>query len=598
MTYSEFEYKSDEKLLAEHEIEEINIVKNKLLNTLVTKLNNAGLYFNSTSRIKTEASLRQKLKSGKYSAEPGGRRIQDIIGIRINLFYLEDMDICERILEETFLVDNWSKTKNEENKFEAQKCNGVFRIPSKYIRNIPSSVWEKPFDQTFEVQLRTVLFEGWHEIEHEMRYKYKLGSDSKESDLWTGHEDLSRVMNSIIANLELCDWSIIQIFNRIHESQYKEKNWENAIRSKYRLRITQDPLKPELRDYLDHNPELVEQFHMVTKRQLVEILLNKKYHKELTPDRVLYLINKEIIHNDYISRLLDKEQFVPAVRTEMRPEIKPMVPNVVYSHKVGIMPDGYIRACCIVYNWVREHISAVFPQMPEELSDIDYSTIGYKVYISNKESEFHMDLQHISNSEAGVIWHVKTDIVPDGDIYRLTVDNICETISVKERRYSRPKFMKDIFNTSGFVDGGVLLQDGDEPEEIDFDRLNMIIDSPDRNMPVIVIVKPYQVPQWAIDCDGYIIRTDMLKKTLGGLAHVYLCTGQCKSLFEEKYGKDVIDGGVMMWQKHANEPVIYKMETINQSFFEEVNHSISESVEYEKSFRYSLREQVHDEYLK
>ena len=77
-----------------------------------------------------------------------------------------------------------------------------------------------------------MLFECWHEIEHEMRYKYKLGSDSKETDLWTGHEDLSRVMNSIIANLELCDWSIMQIFNSIHDSQYKEKNWENAIRTR------------------------------------------------------------------------------------------------------------------------------------------------------------------------------------------------------------------------------------------------------------------------------------------------------------------------------------------------------------------------------
>ena len=250
MDYSIYDYNSDEKLLQEQEIEEINNVKMSLLNTLVTKLNNAGIYFNSTSRIKSESSLLHKLETGKYSMQEGGRKIQDIIGIRINLFYLEDMDICEKILEETFLLDNWSKTKNEENKFEAQKCNGVFRIPSKYLRNIPASVWNKPFDQTFEVQLRTVLFEGWHEIEHEMRYKYKLGSDSKETDLWTGHEDLSRVMNSIIANLELCDWSIMQIFNSIHDSQYKEKNWENAIRSKYRLRITQDPLKPELRTWI------------------------------------------------------------------------------------------------------------------------------------------------------------------------------------------------------------------------------------------------------------------------------------------------------------------------------------------------------------
>lgn len=598
MDYSIYDYNSDEKLLQEQEIEEINNVKMSLLNTLVTKLNNAGIYFNSTSRIKSESSLLHKLETGKYSMQEGGRKIQDIIGIRINLFYLEDMDICEKILEETFLLDNWSKTKNEENKFEAQKCNGVFRIPSKYLRNIPASVWNKPFDQTFEVQLRTVLFEGWHEIEHEMRYKYKLGSDSKETDLWTGHEDLSRVMNSIIANLELCDWSIMQIFNSIHDSQYKEKNWENAIRSKYRLRITQDPLKPELREYLDNNPDIVAQLHTVSKRELVEILLNKKYHKELTPDRVIYLINKEIVHNEYISRLLDKEQFVPAVRPEVKTEIKPMVPNVVYSHRVGIPAAGYDKACEIIYKWVREHISMVFPQMPEELTSVDYSTIGYKVYITYEAGEFHMDFQHISNSEAGVIWHVTVDMVSAGDIYDVNVENICETINVKERRYSRPKFMKDMFNQVGFVDAGIVMEEGSSPEEISYDKLNAIVESPDRYMPIIVIVKPDEIPDWAIDCDGYILRTDMLKKTLNGLCHVYLCSGDCKKRYEEEYGKESVDGGVMMWEKNSNYPIFYSMDIINQSFFEEVNHSINENVEYEKSFRYSLREQVHDEYLK
>lgn len=598
MDYSIYDYNSDEKLLQEQEIEEINNVKMSLLNTLVTKLNNAGIYFNSTSRIKSESSLLHKLETGKYSMQEGGRKIQDIIGIRINLFYLEDMDICEKILEETFLLDNWSKTKNEENKFEAQKCNGVFRIPSKYLRNIPASVWNKPFDQTFEVQLRTVLFEGWHEIEHEMRYKYKLGSDSKETDLWTGHEDLSRVMNSIIANLELCDWSIMQIFNSIHDSQYKEKNWENAIRSKYRLRITQDPLKPELREYLDNNPDIVAQFHTVSKRELVDILLNKKYHKELTPDRVIYLINKEIVHNEYISRLLDNEQFVPAVRPEVKTEIKPMVPNVVYSHRVGIPAAGYDKACEIIYKWVREHISMVFPQMPEELTSVDYSTIGYKVYITYEAGEFHMDFQHISNSEAGVIWHVTVDMVSAGDIYDVNVENICETINVKERRYSRPKFMKDMFNQVGFVDAGIVMEEGSSPEEISYDKLNAIVESPDRYMPIIVIVKPDEIPDWAIDCDGYILRTDMLKKTLNGLCHVYLCSGDCKKRYEEEYGKESVDGGVMMWEKNSNYPIFYSMDIINQSFFEEVNHSINENVEYEKSFRYSLREQVHDEYLK
>ena len=81
MNYSIYDYNSEEKLLQEQEIEEINNVKMSLLNTLVTKLNNAGIYFNSTSRIKSESSLLHKLETGKYSLEEGGRKIQDIIGI-------------------------------------------------------------------------------------------------------------------------------------------------------------------------------------------------------------------------------------------------------------------------------------------------------------------------------------------------------------------------------------------------------------------------------------------------------------------------------------------------------------------------------------
>ena len=65
MDYSIYDYNSEEKLLQEQEIEEINNVKMSLLNTLVTKLNNAGIYFNSTSRIKSESSLPNVTSVGK-----------------------------------------------------------------------------------------------------------------------------------------------------------------------------------------------------------------------------------------------------------------------------------------------------------------------------------------------------------------------------------------------------------------------------------------------------------------------------------------------------------------------------------------------------
>lgn len=93
-----------------------------------------------------------------------------------------------------------------------------------------------------------------------MRYKYKLdeGFDDNRSSLWDGQEKDARMMNSIIANLELCDWSIVQIFDNLARDQYIKKNWENAIRSKYRLKITQDKIKPEVRAYFDEHPEVVE----------------------------------------------------------------------------------------------------------------------------------------------------------------------------------------------------------------------------------------------------------------------------------------------------------------------------------------------------
>lgn len=586
----------DIRLLSDRDVEELNHVRLALQQALCTKLNNAGIYFHSMSRVKTESSVRKKLAKGKYSSEGGGKKIQDLIGIRINLFYSEDISICESILEDTFMLDNWSKSDNGENQFGAQKCNGVFKLPSKYLRNIPSMVWEHPIDQTFEVQLRTILFEGWHEIEHEMRYKYKLGDGEGEQDLWTGQEKLSRVMNSIIANLELCDWSIVQIFDSINAAQLEEKNWENALRSKYRLRITQDHLKQELRDYFDNNPEVVKRFHSVTKRDLVNILLNKKYHKELTPDRVIYLINKEIIRDEYISSLLDKEQFVRVSSKEIKPEIKPLVSDVVYSQTIYLPETGYEKACAIIYDWAYQHIKMVFTQMPEKMTNVGYETIGYKLRINYDGRSFIMDMQQISNDEPGVIWHITAELIHvDGRIL-LTARNVCETIYSRERHYNRPKFMKDIFYQVGYIDGDIMLNENMGINCMNYEELHKLILNQSRHLPVIVLVKPDVIPDWAIDCDGYIIRTDMLSKTLNGISHVLTCDSECKQLFQKEFGKETIDGAVMFFGINSNYPVIFSMEDINHSFFEEVSHSINEDIEYEKSFRYTLREMVCDEF--
>ncbi|MGN0395347.1 MAG: hypothetical protein ACI4EF_08290, partial [Coprococcus sp.] len=413
-----------------------------------------------------------------------------------------------------------------------------------------------------------------------------------------GHEKLSRIMNSIIASLELCDWSIVQIFDSVYKVHLDEKNWENALRSKYRLHITQDHLKPELREYFDNNPDVVKRFQNVTKRELVNILLNKKYHKELTPDRVIYLINKELIHDDYISRLLDKEQFVRVSNKEIKQEIKPLVSDNVFSQTVYLPEEGYEKACGIIYDWAYHHIKTVFNQMPEKMTNVLYETMGYKLRINYDSRSFAMDMQQISNDEPGVIWHTTAELVHKDGKLLLNSKNICETIYSRERRYSRPKFMKDIFYQVGYIDGEIKLNDNTGICSMGYGELSQLIKNKYRNMPVIVMVKPDIVPNWAIDCDGYIIRTDMLSKTLNGLSHVIACDDECKKIFQEEFGRENVNGAVMYWGINSNYPIIFSMEDINHSFFEEVSHSINESIEYEKSFRYSLREMVCDEYVK
>lgn len=590
-------YNEYNRNLRERDIQALNEIRIALEQTLNNKLTNAGIYFHSISRVKSAGSISKKLATGKYGSGEDDRKIQDLIGIRLNLFYLEDINICEHILEDTFMVDNWSKSHCEENRFEAQKCNGVFRIPSKYMKNISPDLWKLPFDKTFEVQLRTVLFEGWHEIEHEMRYKYKSDEAYEENSLWAGQEKNARVMNSIIASLELCDWSIVQVFDNIAASQYESKNWENALRCKYRLRITQDSLKPEIKEYFDNNPKVVNAFFAVTKHELVNLLLNIKYQKILSPNRVIYLINKEVVHDDFVSEQLGKEQFGRVLNKEIKSEIRPLVSVQVFCQKVLIPKTGYEKACEIIYEWAYQHIGSIFGQMTRQMEQVHYSAIGYSLDIAYDDAQFGMDLKYISNDEPGVIWHVTAELVGDEKGLWLSAKNICENIYSWERNYSRPKFMRDIFNHVGYIDAGIHLKENHNLYEIDLTRFKKLRDNDERTLPIVVVFKPDDIPLWAQDFDGAIINVEVLERSLAGICHVVIGNPAMNEYFSGIFGHEIVDGSVFFWSRNNRKPVIFSMEAIRESCFEEVNHSVDELEEYEKAFRYRLREMVCEEFV-
>ena len=65
-------------------------------------------------------------------------------------------------------------------------------------------------------RLRPMFFEGWHEIEHDMRYKGE--------ELWKNYKGFSRYFNSILATLELCDKSMVTLFEDL-DIPYKSGRW-------------------------------------------------------------------------------------------------------------------------------------------------------------------------------------------------------------------------------------------------------------------------------------------------------------------------------------------------------------------------------------
>ena len=114
------------------------IVEQDLKRIISDRLEQCGLYFRVFSRIKTATSMAHKFELKDYG---DGRKLQDLIGVRINLYFDDDVDICQHIMEHTFDVIDWSTSERSEEEFKPTKLNGVFRLPE-YLKNqISSDTW-------------------------------------------------------------------------------------------------------------------------------------------------------------------------------------------------------------------------------------------------------------------------------------------------------------------------------------------------------------------------------------------------------------------------------------------------------------------------
>lgn len=581
-------------------------------------LRSSGLYFRIFSRVKSADSIARKMQKGRYGTEKNPKKIQDLVGLRIVLYYYDDLSICREILENTFqLIDGWSRSKYSSNEFKATKINGVFSFPEEYFKLYKREAWNLPIDTTFEVQFRTVFFEGWHEIEHDMRYKSLLPDD----EFWKGSEELSRVLNCILANLELSDWSLVQLFDQLSYNHYKNANWELMLKSKYRIRMDESSsLDSRILNLFDSNREVAKQFFKAERISLIKELL-KLDNPSVDYNLIVNLMNKAEVHNKAIAAICDSL----AVQQEERPYQKIHLARLESSilfhleqpllhRETRKLEAEFANAAAILYKWVRFKLGSVFEDIPAEVSTYENNLPGYqlKIICQPQEMFFSIKLHHIDSISIGTLWHFHTSIKPgeDGTLHfrHITSMDMPRGLSA-HATFNRPSFLTDLSNKVGITDIvrlGSKAHFATTSEELE--QALQLIENPQRRLPVIIIAQcepesedlPNSAP-WNHDMNTFTVNGMRLAKVVGNYCHVYMMDHaliESYSQFLCCTPQDASGSICIFWQEskkkkrefYTRKMVINTQFDFNRFAFHDVNI-------HEKAFRHKLAQIIKDEHV-
>ncbi len=247
-------------------------------------LSHAGLLFRRFHRAKSSSSLLRKIESspGKYSES--GKKIQDPYGVRIAVYFADDVGIVRQVLLHLFGTPlDVSEDQHDAQTFAPARLNFVFPLPED-LSNDGHLHRHSLVDQTFEVQVRSVLSEGWHEVEHDLRYKC--------AEDWEQHHDLWRALNGILATLETCDWSLIKLFDDVAYRHYKDQNWLAMIRTKFRIRLVDRPLSAAMVALLAEDRGVRgKRLFREPRERLLSRLAATHIRLPLTPENVIHIVN-------------------------------------------------------------------------------------------------------------------------------------------------------------------------------------------------------------------------------------------------------------------------------------------------------------------
>ena len=266
----------------------------ELENEIKEYLDKCGLFYKVFPRIKTSKSIFEKLEA-REKREKKDYKLQDLVGVRIVLYFKSDIQLCEKIITQAFQVVDISKDEEKEDMFRPQRINYVCVLPEYVLKNFDSKVWEYPIDKTFEIQIRTVFSEGWHEIEHDFRYKCLND--------WEDNQDLSRTLNGIMATLDNCDWTMTSLLTQIAYRHYKAGEWIPMLQNTFRIRIADTNELDDILKYFDENKEVAKQFFRLEREEFLLWLSELKLRIPLKLKTVVLLANMFRIQDEYLESI-------------------------------------------------------------------------------------------------------------------------------------------------------------------------------------------------------------------------------------------------------------------------------------------------------
>ena len=261
-------------------------IAQRLESMLATQLNNCGLMFRLFSRVKTARSLNHKMRIKGEKYRSGKALIQDMIGLRIVAYFQDDVEALATYFSYGEAVGT-SIDELDSSTFCPQRLNLTCPLPEEVVADFRKALpveYAPYIDNTYEIQIRTVFSEGWHEVEHDLRYKCKAD--------WKDCEPYSRVLNGVIATLETAEWNMKMLFDQMAHTNLQTRNYRAMLRNKMHLRIEGEDFSETVSAFLQQHPEVAEQVLKTDRLVIVLALLNHTKPIPLTYDVLLFLINR------------------------------------------------------------------------------------------------------------------------------------------------------------------------------------------------------------------------------------------------------------------------------------------------------------------